>query len=64
MKVDIPSVTTSIMKNKLMPGEETQLQVSITPTTSGTMNGKIGIETDHKKQPHFDIGVFAFVSKK
>lgn len=62
--VDNPSITTTLMKNKLAPGEETQLQVSIAPTKSGTMNGKITIKTNHKKQPQFDIGVFAFVSKK
>jgi hypothetical protein len=62
--VDVPSIKTTLMKNKLMPGEETQLQVSIAPTKSGTMNGKVTIKTDHKKQSQFDIGVFAFVSKK
>jgi len=62
--VDVPVIKTTLMKNKLMPGEETQLQVSIAPVKSGTMNGKIGIKTDHKKQSQFDIGVFAFVSKK
>jgi len=61
---DLPLIKTSLMKNKLAPGEETQLQVSIAPTKSGTMNGKIAIKTDHKKQPEFDLGVFAFVSKK
>ncbi len=61
---DLPSITTSLMKNKLMPGEETQMQVTISPTKSGTMNGKIEMTTDHKRQAKFDIGVFAFVSKK
>jgi hypothetical protein len=62
--VDVPSIKTNLMKNKLMPGEETQLQVTIAPTKSGTMNGKIAIKTNHEKQSQFDIGVFAFVSKK
>ncbi|HLB01276.1 MAG TPA: DUF1573 domain-containing protein [Bacteroidota bacterium] len=64
VKVDVPSIKTTLMKNKLMPGEETQMQVTIAPTKSGTMNGKIAITTDHKKQSEFDIGVFAFISKK
>jgi len=62
--VDDPEVKTALMKNKLMPGEETQLQVTITPTKSGSMKGKIAIKTDNQKQSQFDIGVFAFVSKK
>lgn len=64
VKADVPSIKTALMKNKLMPGEETQLQVTIAPTKSGTMNGKIEMITDHKRQQKFDIGVFAFVSKK
>ena len=61
---DIPDIKASLMKNKLAPGEQTQLQVTITPTKSGTINGKVHMTTDHKKQQAFDIGVFAFVSKK
>lgn len=64
VKSDLPSIKTTLMKNKLMPGEETQMQVTINPTKSGTMNGKIEMMTDHKRQAKFDIGVFAFVSKK
>ncbi len=64
VKSDLPSIKTTLMKNKLMPGEETQMQVTINPTKSGTMNGKIEMTTDHKRQAKFDIGVFAFVSKK
>jgi hypothetical protein len=64
VKSDLPDVKTSLMKNKLAPGEQTQLQVTMTPTTSGTLNGKIVVTTDQKRQQKFDIGVFAFVSKK
>lgn len=64
VKSDLPDVKTSLMKNKLMPGEQTQLQVTVSPRKSGTMNGKIELMTDHRKQQKFDIGVFAFVSKK
>jgi hypothetical protein len=64
VKADLPTITTSLMKNKLMPGEQTQLQVTVTPTKSGTMNGKVEMMIDHKRQQKFDIGVFAFVSKK
>jgi hypothetical protein len=64
VKGDIPDIKTSLMKNKLAPGESTQLQVTITPTKSGTINGKVEMTTDHKHQQKFDIGVFAFVSKK
>lgn len=64
VKSDLPAVKTTLMKNKLMPGEQTQMQVTISPTKSGTMNGKIEMTTDHKRQQKFDIGVFAFVSKK
>jgi hypothetical protein len=38
--------------------------VTITPSKSGTINGKVELITDHKRQQKFDIGVFAFVSKK
>ncbi len=64
VKSDLPAIKTTLMKNKLMPGEQTQMQVTISPTKSGTMNGKIEMTTDHKRQQKFDIGVFAFVSKK
>jgi len=64
VKGDIPDIKTELMKNKLAPGESTQLNVTITPTKSGTINGKIEMTTDHKRQQKFDIGVFAFVSKK
>jgi hypothetical protein len=64
VKGDIPDIKVSLMKNKLAPGESTQLQVTVTPTKSGTINGKVEMTTDHKRQQKFDIGVFAFVSKK
>lgn len=64
VKGDIPDITTSLMKNKLAPGESTQLSVTVTPSKSGTINGKVEMTTDHKRQSKFDIGVFAFVSKK
>jgi hypothetical protein len=64
VKSDLPAIKATVMKNKLMPGEQTQMQVTISPTTSGTMNGKVEIMTDNKRQQKFDVGVFAFVSKK
>lgn len=61
---DLPIVKTELMKTKLMPGEQTELQVTISPDKAGTVNGKIALMTDNKRQAKFDIGVFAFVSRK
>ncbi|MDI6766968.1 MAG: DUF1573 domain-containing protein [Bacteroidota bacterium] len=54
----------TLMKNSLMPGEETQLQGIFTPTKTGTNNGIIEITTDHPLQKKFDIKVYSWVNKK
>lgn len=69
--IKILSVTTkfenlkvTLMKNALMPGEETQLQAIFTPTKSGTSQGIIEIATDHPQQKKFEIKVYSWVNKK
>lgn len=54
----------TIMKNQLMPGEQTQLQAVLRPSKSGTLNGTIEIMTDNANQPKYEIRVVAFVNRK
>lgn len=54
----------TLMKNQLMPGEQTQLQAVLKPLKSGTINGTIEITTDNPNQPKYEIRVVAFVNRK
>jgi hypothetical protein len=54
----------SLMKNQLMPGEQTQLQAVLKPLKSGTLNGTIEVMTDNPNQPKYEIRVVAFVNRK
>lgn len=54
----------SLMKKKLMPGEETQLQATFHPTKSGTFQGVIDLTVDHPVQPKFEIKYSAWVNRK
>jgi hypothetical protein len=53
-----------IMKNQLMPGEQTQLQAVFHPTKSGTFTGDIELTTDHPLMPTFVIKYSAWVNRK
>lgn len=54
----------TLMKNHLMPGEQTQLQAVLKPLKSGTLNGSIEVVTDNPNQPKYEIRVVAFVNRK
>lgn len=54
----------TILKNSLMPGEETQLQAVFTATKAGTAQGFIELITDHPLQKKFEIKVFSWVNRK
>ncbi len=53
-----------LMKKQLMPGEQTQLQATYHPITSGTFQKEIEIVTDNKVQPKFQVRVIAWVNRK
>lgn len=57
-------VKATLMKNQLMPGESTQLQLVLHPNKPGSQNGVLELVTDHKVQPKFEVKVFAFVNRK
>lgn len=54
----------TMMKNTLMPGEETQIQAVFTSTKAGTAQGFIELMTDHPMQKKFEIRVFSWVNRK
>ena len=54
----------TLMKNQLMPGEQTQLQAVLHPSKSGQLNGLIELVTDNPKQPKYEVRVVAFVYRK
>lgn len=54
-------ITVNLLKNQLMPGEETQLQAVYHPKKPGRFDGNIQIKTDHPKQPNLDVRVSAWI---
>jgi hypothetical protein len=54
----------TLMKNTLMPGEETQLQAVFHANKSGTAQGMIELTTDNPMQTKFDIKVYSWVNRK
>ena len=54
----------TLMKNVLMPGEQTQLQAVYHPIKSGTTNGAIEVATDHPLMPKFEIKYYSWVNRK
>lgn len=57
-------VKVSLLKNELMPGEQTQLQATFHPTRPGTFQGVISLATDSKLQPTYDVKIFTWVNRK
>ena len=57
-------VRLSIMKNELMPGENTLLQATYHPTKPGTYNGAIVIRTNHAAKPITELRVLSTVVAK
>jgi hypothetical protein len=48
----------TLMKNQLMPGDQTELQAVFRPTKRETMDGIIELTTDHPNQSRIEIKVF------
>ncbi len=70
-KVKITSVHTesdmiklTLMKNELMPGEQTQLQAEFHPTKTGSQQGDIELTTSHPNLPTVKIHYYSWVTKK
>ena len=54
----------TLMKNTLMPNEETQLQAVFHATKSGIAQGSIELTTDNTNQQKYDIRVYSWVNRK
>jgi hypothetical protein len=54
----------SLLKNTLMPGEQTQLQIRYSPPKPGVITGIIDITTDHPLQKASQIKVLSTVNRK
>jgi hypothetical protein len=48
---------TRLFKNELMPGEQTEMQVSLRPQKIGSYKGTLQLRTDHAAQPVVEIDV-------
>jgi hypothetical protein len=57
-------IKVTLMKNELMPGEQTQLQATFHAAKSGTDNGVIELTTDQALQPKFEVRFYAWVNRK
>jgi hypothetical protein len=69
--VNITSVNTklehvkvTLLKNSLMPGEQTQMEVLFKPVKTGSWQGTVEVTTDHPLQPKFEIKVYIWVSRR
>lgn len=56
-------VEVSLLKMKLMPGEQTTMQVTTTPKKTGTFNGIIELKIDHPEQSKVDVRYFIWVNE-
>ncbi len=54
----------TLMKNQLMPGEQTQLQAVFHPSKSGTTQGGIELTTDNPVMSKFEIKYSSWVTRK
>jgi hypothetical protein len=54
----------TLLKNTLMPGEQTQIQIKYCPPKAGVIAGAIDITTDHPIQSASQIKVLATVNRK
>ncbi|HUL45180.1 MAG TPA: DUF1573 domain-containing protein [Bacteroidota bacterium] len=66
LSLDVKSdqIKTSLFKNELMPGEQTQLQVTFRSDKAGTFSGSIELSTDHPLMPKFDLKYNSWVNRK
>jgi hypothetical protein len=55
----------ALMKNQLMPGEQTEMQAVLHPGSAKPgFQGTIALKTDHPNQPQIDISVFEWFNQK
>ncbi len=54
------SLKVSILKNQLMPGDQTELQTAYHPTRAENQSGTIDLKTDDATQPMIQIRVFSW----
>jgi hypothetical protein len=60
----VEGMKVSLLKNALMPGEQTQMQIKYRPPKPGVLTGVIDIMTDHPIQSAMQIKVLATVNRK
>jgi hypothetical protein len=60
----VEGMKVTLLKNTLMPGEQTQMQIKYCPPKSGVLTGTIDITTDHPLQSTSMIKVLATVNRK
>jgi hypothetical protein len=54
----------TLMKNELMPAEQTQLQAVFHPTKTGSLQGDIEVTTDNPNLPTMKIHYYSWVTKQ
>ena len=64
IKTTFDQIKTTLMKNELMPGEQTELQAVLRPVKPGSYQGTIELKTDHPVQPNISINVFEWYNQK
>ncbi len=61
---DSSAIKLTLLKNELMPGEQTQLQAEFHPTKPGSLQGDVELTTDHPNLPVLKIHYYSWVTKK
>jgi hypothetical protein len=64
MKIDNDMIKATILKNELMPGEQTQIIAVFHPTKTGSQQGDVELSTDHPMLPTLKIHIYSWVTKK
>ena len=63
VKTEFYQLKVSLLKNQLMPGEQTELQAVLHPYHAATYQGTIELKTDNLTQPKIDIPVFEWYKR-
>ena len=64
VKTEFPDLKVSLLKNQLMPGEQTELQAVLHVFRPVPNQGTIELKTDHLTQPKIDIPVFEWLKQQ
>ena len=64
VKTEFPDLKVSLLKNQLMPGEQTELQAVLHVFRPISNQGTIELKTDHLTQPKIDIPVFEWLKQQ